>query len=514
MIDEGLSLESALLEFTYLFILRFQEELLLVDQLAPGCRWEELCAQGREPILSRYNSILTKLSRKSSDLFREIFQYGRTGIDSEKNIKRAIEYLSLPIWDDVTLEQLTLHYPDISHQRGELDSYLHLDSRQLIQAIVKVMKPQPHEVISDPAVGDGQFLFTIARQLVIESNHTNKPKGKLYGVELSNHIRLCAMFKAHINELDCEIQLGDTLEIGARLPKSDVIFCNPPFVRLGLKPNRDDLSIKTDDGLLCFIQHIWGNLREGGRAAVLVPDSFLFKSGETAQVREALLSHCELHTMLRLPKSDDGNRNQELHVLFFRKHATPSPKFNNTINLYSLRTQREVDLNSFVSFFGDPKTGNGMKSLSTAHHDHVRFIMPQEVWRRDGQLLIPVLEPWAIETESLKAFVMEHGLKTKGVEWDLDWRFLSAIGQIKVTQYRGERDCIYIDQSDELTLIEKKSDVTQSMCYRIKIEDPDVLDYVRSYLQSPHAASQYRALRDDLLCDQKSLLKNLEVPFE
>ena len=421
--------------------------------------------------------------------------------------------MSLPIWDDVSWEQLTHHYPDVYHQRGEFDSCRNLKSRQLIQAIVEVMNPQPHEVISDPAVGEGQLLFAATQRFATDPNYPDKFKGKLYGVELSNHIRLCTLFKAYINEVSCEIQLGDTLEIGARLPKSDVIFCNPPFVKLGLEPSRDDLSIKTDDGLLCFMQHIWGNLREGGRAAVLVPDSFLSKSGETAQVREALLSHCELHTMLRLPKSDKGNRNQGLHVLFFRKRSTPSPSFNNSINLYSLRTQREVDLSSFVSFFGDPKTGNGMKSLGKDHHDCVRFIMPQEVWRRDGQLLIPVLEPWAIETERLKAFIMERGLSTKGVEWDLDWRFLSAVGKLKVAPYRGESDCIYIDQSSELALIEQDSDLTQRMCYRVKFEDPSVLNYVRSYLRSPHASSQYQSLKNDLLCDQKNLLKNLEIPF-
>jgi len=68
------------------------------------------------------------------------------------------------------------------------------------------------------------------------------------------------------------VHLGNALgQTGASLPKVDVILSNPPFgtSKGGGGPTRDDLTYKTSNKQLAFLQHIYRGLKPGGRAAVV-----------------------------------------------------------------------------------------------------------------------------------------------------------------------------------------------------------------------------------------------------
>lgn len=101
----------------------------------------------------------------------------------------------------------------------------------------------------------------------------------------------------------------------------DVILANPPF---GTRPagsvdiQRDDFITETKNNQLNFLQHIMMSLRNGGRAAVVLPDNVLFEgSGET--IRRKLLTDFNLHTILRLPTGIFYAQGVKANVLFFTK---------------------------------------------------------------------------------------------------------------------------------------------------------------------------------------------------
>jgi len=104
----------------------------------------------------------------------------------------------------------------------------------------------------------------------------------------------------------------------------DVILANPPF---GTRPAgstdisamRNDLYVSTSNNQLNFLQHIMLMLKNGGRAAVVLPDNVLFEGGAGETIRKKLLSDFDLHTVLRLPTGIFYANGVKANVLFFTK---------------------------------------------------------------------------------------------------------------------------------------------------------------------------------------------------
>jgi type I restriction enzyme M protein len=82
---------------------------------------------------------------------------------------------------------------------------------------------------------------------------------------------------------------------------------------------RDDLYVTTKNNQLNFLQHIMLMLKNGGRAAVVLPDNVLFEGGAGEIIRKKLLNDFDLHTILRLPTGIFYAQGVKANVLFFRK---------------------------------------------------------------------------------------------------------------------------------------------------------------------------------------------------
>jgi type I restriction enzyme M protein len=142
------------------------------------------------------------------------------------------------------------------------------------------------------------------------------------------------------------VHLGNSLgQVGMSLPKADVILANPPFGTSkggDASITRDDLTYPTSNKQLAFLQHIYRNLKPGGRAAVVLPDNVLFEAGVGTDVRRDLMNKCNLHTILRLPTGIFYAAGVKTNVLFFTKgtEADKLQEENCTSNtwLYDLRT--------------------------------------------------------------------------------------------------------------------------------------------------------------------------------
>lgn len=102
----------------------------------------------------------------------------------------------------------------------------------------------------------------------------------------------------------------------------DVILANPPF---GTRPagsvdiDRQDFYVETKNNQLNFLQHIMVMLKNGGRAAVVLPDNVLFEGGAGEVIRKELLKNFNLHTILRLPTGIFYAQGVKANVLFFQK---------------------------------------------------------------------------------------------------------------------------------------------------------------------------------------------------
>jgi type I restriction enzyme M protein len=136
------------------------------------------------------------------------------------------------------------------------------------------------------------------------------------------------------------VHMGNTLgSAGSSLPRSDIMLSNPPFgtAKGGGGPTRDDLTYATSNKQLAFLQHIVRHLKDGGRAAVVLPDNVLFEAGVGADIRRDLMDKCRLHTLLRLPTGIFYAQGVKTNVLFFQKVSQAATKSTQEVWVYDLR---------------------------------------------------------------------------------------------------------------------------------------------------------------------------------
>jgi type I restriction enzyme M protein len=203
--------------------------------------------------------------------------------------------------------------------------------RPLIDAIVRRVKPKAGERVQDPAAGTAGFLIAADRYVkeqtsqhydLGEKEQAFQRKKAFYGIELVEDAHRLALMNLMLHGIEGSLIRGDTLSPdGARLEPADVILTNPPFgtKKGGGLPSRDDFTYPTSNKQLAFLQHIYRGLREGGRAAVVLPDNVLFEENTGAQIRGDLMEKCNLHTILRLPTGIFYAQGVKTNVLFFTR---------------------------------------------------------------------------------------------------------------------------------------------------------------------------------------------------
>jgi type I restriction enzyme M protein len=188
--------------------------------------------------------------------------------------------------------------------------------RPLIRAIVQVVNPQIGETVYDPAVGSAGFLceaFEFMRKggstgaelstadldTLQSRTFTGKEKKSLaYVIAIMNMILhgIEAPKVLHTNTLT--ENLSDVQE----RDRFDVILANPPFGGSERKEVQQSFEIRTGETAFLFLQHFIRLLRAGGRAGVVIKNTFLSNTDNASvALRQKLLSDCNLHTVLDCP---------------------------------------------------------------------------------------------------------------------------------------------------------------------------------------------------------------------
>jgi type I restriction enzyme M protein len=184
--------------------------------------------------------------------------------------------------------------------------------RAVTQFIVDMVNPRLGEKIFDPATGTGGFLVCaiehLRQQTRNEEDHA-RLQASIAGVEKKQlpHMLCVTNLMLHGVEVPSLIAHGNTLARPLRdytpAERVDVVITNPPFGGIeepGIEAGfpADVRTKETADLFLVLIKHI---LKDGGRAALVLPDGTLFGDGVKARIKEQLLAECNLHTIVRLP---------------------------------------------------------------------------------------------------------------------------------------------------------------------------------------------------------------------
>ena len=260
--------------------------------------------------------------------------------------------------------------------------------RPLITTIVKVLAPKIGDKIYDGAVGSAGFLCeafsylqstktlsTTDIEILQKRTFFGKEKKSLayiigtmnmifHGIEAPNiiHTNTLAENLADIQEKD----------------RYDIILANPPFGGKERAEVQQNFPIKTGETASLFMQHFVKILKAGGKAGVVIKNTFLSNTDNASvALRKLLLESCDLHTVLDLPGGTFTGAGVKTVVLFFEKGTSTKNvwfyQLNLDRNLGKTNALNEKDLADFIELQKSKAESENSWSVSINDIDQTTF---------------------------------------------------------------------------------------------------------------------------------------------
>ncbi len=348
--DDGVTYHQYLSELTYLLFLKMMKETGQEERLKiwlrprksepaveqPGTRWDDLLAASAPERLDLYKEMLLSYGLHGRGAVQEIYANANTFITKPATLSKLVTDIDALDWYSVQRDDLGDLYEDLLERNAtekKSGAGQYFTPRHLIDSIVTVMQPRLGDVIQDPAAGTCGFLIAANNHLRATNDFDSLDEAAqrryrhqtFFGMELVQDTHRLALMNMLLHGIEGGVAYGDTLgEEGTQLPASSLILSNPPFgtKKGGGLPTRTDLTYPTSNKQFAFLQHIYRNLKRGGRAAVVLPDNVLFESNVGTDIRRDLMDKCNLHTILRLPTGIFYAQGVKTNVLFFTKGET------------------------------------------------------------------------------------------------------------------------------------------------------------------------------------------------
>lgn len=285
--------------------------------------------------------------------------------------------------------------------------------RPLIKTIVKVVAPKIGDKIYDGACGSAGFL-------VEAFNYLTEDKAKLsssqmailqnktfYGKEIKSLAYVIGIMNMILHGIEApNIRHMNTLaeninDIQER-DRFNVILANPPFGAGIGREIQQNFPIKTGETAFLFLQHFIKILKAGGRAGIVIKNTFLSNTDNASvSLRKLLLESCNLHTVLDLPGGAFQGAGVKTVVLFFEKGA-PTKKvwfyqLNLARNLGKGQPLSEADLAEFVKLQKTKADSANSWSIDIKDIDQKTFDLSVKNPNKDGEAVLR--EPRAILKE-------------------------------------------------------------------------------------------------------------------
>lgn len=297
------------------------------DTLFPALKALELGPKSDDPArqsLRRRRSLIRSV-------FEDAYQYMKNGTLLRQVINKVHEAVD---FNDSKSKHL---FGDIYEQilkdlQGAGNAGEYYTPRAVTQFAVDMVDPKLGETVLDPACGTGGFLACAIEH--IRKNEVRTPdeettlQNSIRGVEKKPLPHLLCMTNMIVHGIDTPTGITHDNTLARPLrditirDRVDVIITNPPFGGMeedGIENNfpADYRTRETADLFLILIVEL---LKDGGRAAVVLPDGTLFGEGVKTRIKERLLTECDLHTIVRLPKGVFAPYTSiNTNVLFFTK---------------------------------------------------------------------------------------------------------------------------------------------------------------------------------------------------
>ena len=202
--------------------------------------------------------------------------------------------------------------------------------RPLIRAMVDVVDPKIGETIYDGAAGSAGFLCEAfdhlrKREGLSTSDLKTLQEKTFYAKEKKSLAYVIAIMNMILHGIEAPNvihtnTLGENLADIQPSNQHNIILANPPFGGKERKEVQQNFPIKTGETAFLFLQHFMKSLKPGGRAAVVIKNTFLSNSDNASvALRKEILENCNLHTILDCPAKTFLGAGVKTVVLFFTK---------------------------------------------------------------------------------------------------------------------------------------------------------------------------------------------------
>jgi len=300
----------------------------------------------------------------------------RVRIDTERNfldVLDKVDEITTEAVDPTHVFTLSQVYEGLLLKMGEKgnDGGQFFTPRQVIKAMVRVIKPGPDETIYDPGCGTGGFLAQSFEY--INANLGNKAtagqletlkqrafwgrekENLIYPIALANLV-LHGMDKPnlwHGNTLTGQETYGGLFEGAPQL--FDVVLTNPPFGGKEGKEAQTNFDYKTSSTQVLFLQHVIRSLKDGGRCGIVIDEGLLFRTNQDAFVKtkRKLLDDCDLWCIMSLPAGDftQAGAGVKTNLLFFTKGGPTRKIWYYDLTDIKVRKRTPLTLEHFEDFF-------------------------------------------------------------------------------------------------------------------------------------------------------------------
>lgn len=337
--DDGITYHQYVTELTYILFLKMAKETETENKIPKGYRWDDLLKYEGVELKKFYVKMLAHLGTEGIGRIKLIYANAHTNIDEPKNLEKLVKNIDQLDWYSAKTEGLGDLYEGLLQKNAtekKSGAGQYFTPRPLIQVMVELVDPKPGERCFDPACGTFGFMIEADRYVNKKYDRYSfsakqakfQVQEAFAGCELVQDTHRLALMNAILHGIEGEIAIGDTLSsIGQKYKNHNVILTNPPFgtKKGGERPTRDDLTYKTSNKQLNFLQVIYRSLESQtgtARAAVVVPDNVLFQDGDGQKIRRDILDKCNVHTILRLPVGIFYAQGVKTNVLFFTRAKT------------------------------------------------------------------------------------------------------------------------------------------------------------------------------------------------
>jgi type I restriction enzyme M protein len=329
-----------------------------------------------------------KTSAESADTLEykigEIFSELKNRVQSGYNLREVINRIDeLRFRTHAEKHEMSHLYEDKIKNMGNAgrNGGEYYTPRPLIKTIVKVVAPEIGQKIYDGAVGSAGFLVEAFEYLKKSKNLTPTiPEGEgakhshghlstkdietlqkrtFYGKEKKSLAYIIGTMNMILHGVEAPNivhtnTLAENLADIQEKDRYDVVLANPPFGGKERAEVQQNFPIKTGETASLFLQHFIKILKAGGKAGIVIKNTFLSNTDNASvSLRKLLLENCNLHTVLDLPGGTFTGAGVKTVVLFFEKGA-PTQKvwfyqLNLERNLGKTNALSEKDLADFVA---------------------------------------------------------------------------------------------------------------------------------------------------------------------